>query len=74
MFNSLEKAREILEKVDDCTNNCNYEIPLYELFCICRDYLIAQEQYNNANKHIESLKNYIRLLEKENQELRGENV
>lgn len=74
MFSSEEKVKEIIEhlmgfdfkELQDQT----YAIKEDELFSICRDFMVFKESCDNLSETIERLNNYIRLLEKENKELR----
>lgn len=75
MFSSLEKARELSEHFLTCgigDYEAEYEIKSFELNSICEDYITARECCEDMEKEMARLKNYIRLLEKENQELRGQ--
>ena len=78
MFNSLEKAKELANKFREFSREYiyseSYTIEIYELAAICEDYITTQEWCRDMEKEMASSKNYIRLLEKENQELRGKNV
>lgn len=72
MFNSLEKAKELLEHFKGYGTEIyteEYTIKIFELISICEDYIMAQQCCDAMSMEIESLKNYIRLLEKENREL-----
>lgn len=73
MFNSLEKAKELLEHFSEYSMfSCDekYMINSFELNRICEDYITAYKECESMCSEIESLRNYIRLLEKENKELR----
>lgn len=70
MFNSLEETKQIIEFIRDYNNpTATYGIDHYKLLSICEDYIIAQQCCDDYSKEIESLRNYIRLLEKENKAL-----
>ena len=73
MFNSEEKVKEIIEHLRMFEFNKlqaqTYAIKEDELFYICRDFMILKAECDNLNKIIERLENYIRLLEKENEQL-----
>ena len=76
MFSTLQKAKEIIEQY----KNTPYEerekmqhlMDLNELLSICEDLLSYQECCESNSEYIQRQENYIRLLEKENKELRGE--
>lgn len=74
MFSSEEKVKEIIEHLMGFDFNVlqeqTYAIKEDELFSICRDFMILRDEVNNSGETIERLNNYIRLLEKENKELR----
>ena len=71
MFNSLEKAKEVVKHIRDYNDpNATYGIEHTELLFICEDFITAQQCCNDYSQEIESLRNYIRLLEKENKELK----
>lgn len=73
MFNSLEKSMELLEHFRDygreSINTESYMLRIFELMNICEDYITAYKECESMCREIESLRNYIRLLEKENKEL-----
>lgn len=72
-FNTLEKAKELVEILrklyDD--EDVTYTINAKELLYICEDFIYYEKNANEMTNEWESLLNYIRLLEKENKELRG---
>ena len=71
MFNSLEKAMEIVLFIKDYIGDGDrYSIDMKELLFICEDYIDAHRSCDAMSYEIESLRNYIRLLEKENKELK----
>ena len=74
MFNSLEKAIELINKFRDYSSESisteSYMLRVFELLSICEDYITAYKECESVCSEIESLKNYIRLLEKENKELK----
>ena len=71
MFNSLEKAMEIVLFIRDYIGDGDrYSIDMKELLFICEDYIDAHKSRDAMSYEIESLRNYIRLLEKENKELK----
>lgn len=73
MFNSLEKAKELIEFLREYDNgDATYGINHNELLFICEDFITAQQCADDLTNDVERLINYIRLLEKENKELRGE--
>lgn len=74
MFSSEEKVKEIIEHLKQYNfeqlQSQTYAIKEDELAFICEDFITFKEQCDNMSEHIERLENYIRLLEKENKELR----
>ena len=74
MFNSLEKAIELINKFRDYSTESfsteSYMLRVFELQSICEDYIVAHKECEAMSAEIQSLRNYIRLLEKENQELK----
>ena len=74
MFNSLEEAKQIVKDLRDYyMPTATYEIDHYKLVSICEDFITAQQCCEDMSNEIESLRNYIRLLEKENMELKEKN-
>ena len=77
MFNSLEKAVELVNKLRQSKYEelCCMGITVTgdELLALCEDFITAQQCCDTYSQEFESLKNYIRLLEKENKELKGQN-
>ena len=76
MFSTLQKAKEIIEQFKNVPyeerKTIEYHIDLNELISICEDLLGYEECCDNNSRCIQSQANYIRLIEKENKELRGE--
>lgn len=71
MFNSLEKAMEILLFIRDYIGDGDrYSIDMKELMFICEDYIEVHKNSEIMSSEIDSLRNYVRLLEKENKELK----
>lgn len=77
MFSSEEKVKEILKHLSQYAfeqlQTQNYTIKEDELMFICKDFISLKSECENMGTMLESLRNYVRLLEKENKELRGEN-
>lgn len=78
MFSTLDKAKETLNLLNDKSfDELEKEqclIKSSEFQSICEDLLNYKECCDSNNEYIQRLLNYIRLLEKENEELRsGEN-
>lgn len=76
MFSSLQKAKEFIEEFKGIPyaeiRTMQYKIDLQELIAICEDLLNYRDISENNAEVIQRQENYIRLLEKENKELRGE--
>jgi hypothetical protein len=72
MFSSEEKVKEIIEWFGkrEIEQNTQYAIDCKQLYCICEDFMVFKQECDNMSEHIQRLENYIRLLEKENKELR----
>ena len=76
MFSTEEKVKQIIEYCRDKNyselEEEKYAIILIELLYICDDFMSFKKECEDKSRYIESQSNYIRLLEKENKELRGE--
>ena len=76
MFSTEEKVKQIIEYCKDKKyselEEEKYVMILSELLYICEDFMMFKQECENKGNYIESQANYIRLLEKENKELRGD--
>ena len=75
MFNSEDKAKEIIEflrnhTTEEMLENL-YGINEWELLNICEEFIAYINDFENVILENQSLRNYIRLLEKENKELKS---
>lgn len=76
----MEGVEERVGKLLDYLNSipkeelesCKYVIGMKELKEICEYFLSYRESCQGNNEYIQRQENYIRLLEKENKDLRGE--
>lgn len=69
------KAQRIVDKFTKMTNDqrlMDYKISCCDIYSICFDYLMTVKSAEEFLDKIKRMDNYIRLLEKENKELRGE--
>lgn len=75
MFNSEDKAKEIIEFLSDHTIeemlDLIYGIKEWELLNICEEFIAYINDFEKISSENQSLRNYIRLLEKENKELQS---
>lgn len=75
MFNSEDKAKEIIVFLRNHTTEemlgQTYGIKEWELLNICEEFIAYINDFEKISSENQSLKNYIRLLEKENQELKS---
>ena len=75
MFNSEDKAKEIIEFLRNHTTEemleQTYGIKEWELLNICEEFIAYINDFETVSSENQSLKNYIRLLEKENKELQS---
>lgn len=71
-----ERVAKLLDDLNsrpkDEVNSCQYLIDMKELKEICEYFLGYRESSRSNDEYIQRQENYIRLLEKENKELRGE--
>lgn len=80
MFNSEDKVLEIIkdckEQIENGTNlgQLTYAINLQELLFICEDFIIYKDKSSEDRYQISQLEEFIRLLRKENQELKNKVV
>lgn len=76
MFSTLQKAKEYIEQFKCIPyaeiRTMQFKIDLQELISICEDLLNYRDISESNSDIIQRQENYIRLLEKENKELRGE--
>jgi hypothetical protein len=74
MFSSEERVKQIIEKLIGISykelESQTYTINEYELLSICEDFMTFKNECECMSEEMQSLRNYIRLLEKENQELK----
>lgn len=75
MFNSEDKAKEIIEFLKNHTTEemleLSYLIKEWELLNICEEFIAYINDFEKVSLENQSLRNYIRLLEKENKELQS---
>ena len=70
MFSSEERVKQIIEKLMGLSykelESQTYTINEYEILSICEDFMTFKNECKCMSREIESLRNYIRLLENEN--------
>lgn len=75
MFNSEDKAKEIIEFLRKHTHEQlseqTYGIREWELLNICEEFIAYINDFETVSSENQRLRNYIRLLEKENKELQS---
>lgn len=75
MFNSEDKAKEIIEFLRNHTMEemleLSYLIKEWEILNICEEFIAYINDFEKVSLENQSLRNYIRLLEKENKELQS---
>lgn len=78
MIGTEQKVKEILDEMKEYSKEMlesyKYTISRDDLKSICEEFLASKEWNDSNMRYIERQNNYIRLLEKENKELRGEKI